>query len=113
MRRLQFEHRAPCPQRCAPSPEGRQDRQDHECRPQGLRQHAPRSRRQVVDRIDFKGVKQLAFTHAEDIAGKVLAMFEAGEFDVCTVYFSEFKSVIAQKPTALQLIPAHVPEAKG
>jgi F-type H+-transporting ATPase subunit gamma len=37
-------------------------------------------------------------------------MFEAGEFDVATVYFSEFKSVIAQKPTALQLIPAKIPE---
>ena len=36
-------------------------------------------------------------------------MFEAGEFDVCTLYFSEFKSVIAQKPTALQLIPAQLP----
>ena len=40
-------------------------------------------------------------------------MFEAGEFDVATLYFSEFKSVIAQKPTALQLIPAKMPEAKA
>ena len=40
---------------------------------------------------------------------KVLALFEAGEFDVATLYFSEFKSVIAQKPTALQLIPAKLP----
>ena len=40
-------------------------------------------------------------------------MFEAGEFDVATLYFSEFKSVIAQKPTALQLIPAKLPEATG
>ncbi len=40
-------------------------------------------------------------------------MFEAGEFDIATIYFSEFKSVIAQKPTALQLIPAKVPEAEG
>ena len=40
-------------------------------------------------------------------------MFEAGEFDVATLYFSEFKSVIAQKPTALQLIPAKLPEAKA
>lgn len=39
-------------------------------------------------------------------------MFEAGEFDVATLYFSEFKSVILQKPTALQLIPAKIPEAK-
>jgi F-type H+-transporting ATPase subunit gamma len=68
--------------------------------------------RQVVDRVDLKGVKQLTFTNAEDIADKVLAMFDAGEFDVATVYFSEFKSVIAQKPTALQLIPAHMPEGQ-
>jgi F-type H+-transporting ATPase subunit gamma len=68
--------------------------------------------RNIVDRVDFKGVKQLHFTHAQSVADKVFAMFEAGEFDVCTLYFSEFKSVIAQKPTALQLIPAHMPEQK-
>jgi F-type H+-transporting ATPase subunit gamma len=68
--------------------------------------------RQVVDRVDLKGVKQLTFANAEDIADKVLAMFDAGEFDVATVYFSEFKSVIAQKPTALQLIPAQMPEGQ-
>jgi F-type H+-transporting ATPase subunit gamma len=65
--------------------------------------------RSVIDRVDLKGVKQIQFSHAEDIAHKVLAMFEAGDFDVCTLYFSEFKSVIAQKPTALQLIPAEMP----
>lgn len=65
--------------------------------------------RSVIDRVDLKGVKQIQFSHAEDIAHKVLAMFKAGEFDVCTLYFSEFKSVIAQKPTALQLIPAETP----
>jgi F-type H+-transporting ATPase subunit gamma len=68
--------------------------------------------RQVVDRVDLKGVKQLTFANAEDIADKVLAMFDAGDFDVATVYFSEFKSVIAQKPTALQLIPAQMPEGQ-
>ena len=44
------------------------------------------------------------------LSERLLAMFEAGEFDVATLYFSEFKSVIAQKPTALQLIPAKMPE---
>jgi F-type H+-transporting ATPase subunit gamma len=68
--------------------------------------------RQIVDRTDLKGVKQIGFSHAEDIGRKVLAMFDAGEFDVATLYFSEFKSVIAQKPTALQLIPAKLPEEK-
>lgn len=67
----------------------------------------------IVDRNELKGVKNIGFNHAEDIGKKVLAMFEKGEFDVATLYFSEFKSVIAQKPTALQLIPARVPEGKG
>jgi F-type H+-transporting ATPase subunit gamma len=40
-------------------------------------------------------------------------MFETGEFDVATLYFSEFKSVITQKPTALQLIPARLHEPNG
>ena len=62
----------------------------------------------IVERIDFQGVKQLTFAHAEAVAKKVLDMFEAGEFDVATLYFSEFKSVISQKPTALQLIPASI-----
>ena len=67
----------------------------------------------IVERTDFQGIKQLNFTHAEGVANKVLAMFAAGDFDVATLYFSEFKSVIAQKPTALQLIPAKIPEVKG
>jgi F-type H+-transporting ATPase subunit gamma len=64
----------------------------------------------ICDRVDLKSVKQLAYSNAQDIADKVLKMFEAGEFDVATMYFSEFKSVISQVPTALQLIPARIPE---
>jgi len=67
--------------------------------------------RNIVDRVDFRGVRQLGYAHAEGIAQKIAEMFEAGEFDVATLYFSEFKSVIAQKPTALQLIPAKLPES--
>jgi F-type H+-transporting ATPase subunit gamma len=66
--------------------------------------------RNIVERIELRGVRQVGFTNAEEIANKVLAMFDAGEFDVATLYFAEFKSVIAQKPTALQLIPAKLPE---
>ena len=65
----------------------------------------------TVDRVDLKEVKNVAFVNAEDVGKKILAMFDAGEFDVCTMYFSEFKSVISQIPTALQLIPAKLPEA--
>ena len=65
--------------------------------------------RNIVDRVDLKGVRQLGFANAEAISQRILAMYQDGQFDVCTIYFSEFKSVISQKPTALQLIPAKVP----
>ena len=64
----------------------------------------------ITDRVDLRAHKQIGFKVAADIAKKVLGLFEAGEFDVATLYFSEFKSVIAQKPTALQLIPVKLPE---
>jgi F-type H+-transporting ATPase subunit gamma len=62
----------------------------------------------VVDATDFRGIKQLDFGHAQGVAAKIIAMFNAGEFDVATLFFAQFKSVISQKPTALQLIPAAV-----
>ena len=66
-----------------------------------------------VDRVDLRGVRQIAFANADNIAQKILGLFEAGEFDVATLYFAEFKSVIKQVPTALQLIPAKLPAAKA
>jgi F-type H+-transporting ATPase subunit gamma len=65
-----------------------------------------------IDRIDLRAVRQIAFANADEIAQQLLRRYEAGEFDIATLYFSEFKSVIAQKPTALQLIPAKLPAAK-
>src|SRR6202042_2893575 len=59
----------------------------------------------IIEHIDLRAVRQIAFKNAEDIAEKVLARFEAGEFDVCTLFFSRFRSVIAQVPTAQQIIP--------
>ena len=66
--------------------------------------------RNIIDRVDLKSVKQLGYANEEAISDTVLSLFDAGDFDVATLYFSEFKSVIAQKPTALQLIPAKLPE---
>ncbi|RIK97819.1 MAG: F0F1 ATP synthase subunit gamma [Proteobacteria bacterium] len=60
---------------------------------------------QIVEHLDLRSVRQLAFVNAEAIAQKVIARFEAGEFDVCTLFFSRFKSVISQVPTAQQIIP--------
>ncbi len=61
-----------------------------------------------VDAVDFRGVKALNFAHAQTVAARVLKLFEEGQFDVATLFFAEFKSVISQKPTALRLIPASV-----
>jgi F-type H+-transporting ATPase subunit gamma len=66
--------------------------------------------KQIVEHLDLRAVRQLAFKNAEDIAEKVLARFEAGEFDVCTLFYSQFKSVISQIPTAQQIIPLEVKE---
>ena len=61
--------------------------------------------KQIIETVDLRAVRQLSFANAEDIANKVIARFEAGEFDVCTLFYSRFQSVIAQVPTARQIIP--------
>ncbi|MGA7544772.1 MAG: F0F1 ATP synthase subunit gamma [Methyloceanibacter sp.] len=63
----------------------------------------------IVEVIELRGVRQLGFTQAEAIAEKVLAMFAADGFDVATLYFSRYRSVISQIPTAQQIIPAMIP----
>jgi F-type H+-transporting ATPase subunit gamma len=65
----------------------------------------------IIDRVDLRAVKSLGFANADVIGHKVLALFEEGAFDICTMFYSEFKSVISQIPTATQLIPAIVPSA--
>jgi F-type H+-transporting ATPase subunit gamma len=61
--------------------------------------------KQIVEHLELRSVRQLGFVNAEDIARKIIARFEAGEFDVCSLFYSRFKSVIAQVPTAQQIIP--------
>ncbi|MGD9838341.1 MAG: F0F1 ATP synthase subunit gamma [Afipia sp.] len=67
--------------------------------------------KQIVGNVELRSVKVLGFKNAEDIAKQIIAMFEAGEFDVCTLFYSRFKSVISQVPTAQQIIPLVI-EAK-
>jgi F-type H+-transporting ATPase subunit gamma len=64
----------------------------------------------IVHRIDFTQVRQIGFGEAQGIASRVLAMFEAGEFDVATLFYGKFKNVVTQTPTAQQIIPAIAPE---
>jgi F-type H+-transporting ATPase subunit gamma len=64
---------------------------------------------QIIDTIELRGVRAVGFEHAQRIADKITELFESGAFDVCTLFFSRFKSVISQLPTAQQVIPAVVP----
>jgi len=61
--------------------------------------------KQIIEMVDLRAARTLRFEHAQMIAEKVIARFEKHEFDVCTLFFSRFRSVIAQVPTAHQIIP--------
>jgi F-type H+-transporting ATPase subunit gamma len=67
----------------------------------------------LIDTIELTGVKRIGFNNAEPIAERVLQMFEYGAFDVATIVYSKFKSVISQEPTAQRLIPAPVDESQS
>jgi F-type H+-transporting ATPase subunit gamma len=64
--------------------------------------------RQILEVVELRGIKQISFADADAIGKKVLALFAEGQFDVCTLFFGEFKSIIAQLPTARRLIPAEI-----
>jgi F-type H+-transporting ATPase subunit gamma len=61
--------------------------------------------RMIIEHIELRSVRTLGFSNAEDIAERILRLYAEGAFDVCTLIFSRFKSVIAQIQTAQQIIP--------
>jgi len=67
----------------------------------------------IIELVELKGMKSVAFSDVHPIAAKVIELYEAGEFDVCTLFFSKFESVMTQIPTAKRIIPASVDEAEG
>jgi F-type H+-transporting ATPase subunit gamma len=69
--------------------------------------------KQILDLIELRAVRQLRYSNADAIGNRVVALFEEGAFDVATVFYSRFKSVIAQIPTAQQLVPAVFAEGDG
>jgi F-type H+-transporting ATPase subunit gamma len=62
----------------------------------------------IIDTIELAGVKRIGFSDAAAISHRVLELYAAGQFDVATVFYARFKSVISQEPTGLRLIPAQV-----
>ncbi|MES2665828.1 MAG: F0F1 ATP synthase subunit gamma [Pseudomonadota bacterium] len=59
-----------------------------------------------VGHVDLSEVKRVGYANAQTIARDILGRFDAGEFDVATLFFNRFQSVISQIPTAQQIIPA-------
>ena len=60
-----------------------------------------------VGHIDLSDVKRVGYAEALKVGRDILSRFQAAEFDVATLFFSRFQSVISQTPTALQVIPVH------
>ena len=59
----------------------------------------------IVEMVDLRAVRTLRFENAQEIAEKIIPRFNNFEFDVCTLFFSRFRTVIAQIPTVQQIIP--------
>jgi F-type H+-transporting ATPase subunit gamma len=66
----------------------------------------------ILDTIEDVAKPRLRFESAVDISERILQMFAAGEFDVCSVFYAEFRSAMTQVVTKQQLIPFAVPEAE-
>ena len=60
---------------------------------------------QIIETIELRGVRSVGFVNADAVATRIIALFNEGAFDVATLFFSRFKSVISQIPTAQQIIP--------
>ena len=67
----------------------------------------------VVGEMSFAGKKRVDFADAEEVATRVTEMLEGGEFDVCSLLYNRFRSVVTQTPSEQRLIPAPLPETRG
>ncbi|EJF87696.1 F0F1 ATP synthase subunit gamma [Bartonella rattimassiliensis] len=65
----------------------------------------------IIDHIDLHAVKRVGFAEAVMISQRIVDLFNEGAFDICTLFYSEFVSVINQRPTAFDLIPMVAPKA--
>ncbi len=67
----------------------------------------------IIETISYREVKNIGFAQADEVSKKVQALFAAGEFDIATLFFAKFNSVISQVPQALQIIPAKIEKIEG
>ena len=64
----------------------------------------------IIERISYKNLKNISVNEASEITSKIITMFNKEEFDVCTIFYNKFKSVISQEPQAQQIIPVESQE---
>ena len=62
----------------------------------------------ITEVIDMRAVKSITYQNAKNISDKIVKMFFDGEFDKCSIFYNEFKSVISQIPTEQQVIPIEI-----
>lgn len=67
----------------------------------------------IVDTVSYREVKNVGFAQASEISQRLQTMFAAGEFDVATLFYAKFNSVISQVPQAVQIIPAKIEAVEG
>jgi F-type H+-transporting ATPase subunit gamma len=67
----------------------------------------------IIENISFKESKNANYFDADKVGKKIIEKFEAGEFDVCTIFYNQFKNVITQIPQAQQIIPLNNEEDKN
>ena len=59
----------------------------------------------IIEKLTFKNQREIKVTDAQKISNKIISMFHKNEFDICTIFYSKFKSVISQEPFEQQIIP--------
>ncbi len=69
--------------------------------------------KKIVENISFKESKNPNYFDADKVGKKIIEKFEAGEFDICTIFYNQFKNVITQIPQAQQIIPLNNVEDKN
>ncbi|MEM7299565.1 MAG: F0F1 ATP synthase subunit gamma [Pseudomonadota bacterium] len=67
----------------------------------------------IIETVTFREVKSIGFDNADGVGKKVISLFESGEIDIATLFYSEFQSVITQVPTAQQIIPPQIKTEEG
>ena len=67
---------------------------------------------QIIEKMSFKDSKVVNYLDAEIVGKKIIELFEKNEFDICTIFYNQFKNVITQIPQAQQIIPLKSSEVK-